>query len=207
MDVDGRLLDRIAALADILSIWSKDYLEDLIDALLAPTSQPNGRLREMKPERLIAVLLRASGLTNAKGFDAGQPVCVDTLAQFIAICRENRTMIEEVMGEPLRDDFAEKPVRQLNRLLRRIGLKLAPTKTVKAAGRKIRYYGVPVDDIARMTELARSYLAVKQRKEAQKELSPFGGRRQQRTDEKTVADASTDDTGLLSASILGTNDG
>jgi hypothetical protein len=207
MNADGRLLDRIAALADILSIWSKDYLEDLIDALLAPTSEPNGRLRQMKPERLIAALLRASGLTNAKGFDAGQSVCFGTLTRLIVICRENRTMIEEVMGEPLRDDFAEKPVRQLNRFLRRIGLKLMPTKTVKVAGRKIRHYGVPVDDVARMTELARFYLAIKERKEVEKELSPFGGRKRQRTAEKTVLDASTDDTGLLCASILGANDG
>ena len=33
MNGDGRLLDRISALAEILSIWSKDYLRDQIDTL------------------------------------------------------------------------------------------------------------------------------------------------------------------------------
>jgi hypothetical protein len=205
MNLDGRLLDRIAALAEIVSIWSKDRPNDLIDALLAPTSDPNGRLQRMEPAHLIAVLMRAAGLTDVHGFAADELASVDSLARFVAICRENRTVIEETFGEPLRGDFGEKPVGQLNRFLRRIGLKLERTKTQKIAGRKIRYYAIPTDMIETMTRPARSYLEVRVRNEDEREQARFEGRNRRRAAETTVEEetASTDDIGLLSSFILG----
>jgi hypothetical protein len=177
MNLDGRLLQRVVTLAGIVSIWSKEYLHQLVDTLLAPTSQPSGRLQDMKPELLLAALMRASGLTSARGFDTDVSVSLDSVARFVAICRENRTVIEETFGEPLRDDFAEKPVRQLNRFLGRIGLALVTTNTKKIAGRKIRYYGVPAEMLEKMTRLARSYLEVKARKEAARERARDEGRK------------------------------
>ena len=47
----------------------------------------------MKPERLVAVLMRASGLTTPEGFDPNGSVSVGSLLRFVAICRENRTVI------------------------------------------------------------------------------------------------------------------
>ena len=79
MNLDGRLLERISAFAEIVSIWSKDYLRDQIDTLLAPTSEASGRLQDMKPERLVAVLMRASGLTTPEGFDPDGSVSVGSL--------------------------------------------------------------------------------------------------------------------------------
>ena len=170
MNGDGRLIDRIAALTEIVSIWSKDYLGELIDMHLDLTLDPNGRLQHTKPEILIAVLMRAAGLTTAKGFDADVMVSLDGISRFVSICRDNRTVIEDLLGEPLRGDFEAKPVGQLNRFLRRIGLRLAKAKTKKLAGRKLRYYAVPCDLLDRMTGLARSYLEVKARKEAVREM-------------------------------------
>jgi hypothetical protein len=173
MNVDGRLLDRITILAGIVSIWSKDYFDTLVDNLLAPTITPKGRLKDTKPELLIAVLMRAAGLTTADGFKTAELASHDTLSRFVAICRENRTVIEEVFGEPFRDDFEAKPVRQLNLFLKRIGLKLVCAKTEKVAGHKVRHYAIPANLLGTMMRLSRSYLDVKARKEAEKEERVF----------------------------------
>ena len=69
--------------------------------------------------------------------------------------------------------YGEVGVRQLNLFLKRIGLKLAPAKTEKVAGRKIRYYAIPSDLLGTMMRLSRSYLDVKARKEAEKEERVF----------------------------------
>jgi hypothetical protein len=206
MNLDGRLLERITTLAEIFWIWSKDHPDGLIDALLAPTLNPNGRLQRMEPARLITVLMRVAGLTDVHGFDADTLASVDSLARFVAICRENRTVIEETFGEPLRADFGEKPVGQLNRFLRRIGLKLERAKTRKGVGgRKIRYYAIPTDMLETMTRLARSFLEVRERNEVEKERARLEGWNRRRPAEKTVGDdvVSTDDIGLFSSSILG----
>lgn len=171
MNADGKLLDRIATLAEILSIWSTDYPDDLVDTLLAPTSEPKGRLQGTKPELLIAVLMRAAGLTHPGGFNADKLLSVDSLRGFVAVCRENRTVIEEILDEPIRGDLESKPVRQLNRYLRRVGLALSLAKIEKAAGRKIRYYAVAAEALETMTKLSRSYLAVRARLEAENEQS------------------------------------
>jgi Origin of replication binding protein len=176
MNGDGRLVDRIAALAEILSIWSTDHGRESIDARLEPTLDPKGRLQETKPEILVAVLTRAAGLTPAEGFDANVTVSVDSISGFLAICRDNRTVIEEILGEPLRKDFEAKPVGQLNRFLRRMGLKAVKVKTKKLAGRKLRSYAVPRDLLDKMTALARSYLDVRAREEKEKETSTISGR-------------------------------
>jgi hypothetical protein len=175
MNSDGRLIDRIAALAEVLSVWSRDF--DLCDVLLEPTLQPNGRLQDMKPGWLVAVLMRAAGLTTAQGFDLGATVSPENISRFVSICRANRTVIEEIMGEPIRNDVESKPVSQLNRFLRRVGLKVVKAQTEKVAGKKVRRYGIPADLRERMTVLARSYLEVEARREREREMLLTDGRK------------------------------
>jgi hypothetical protein len=170
MNADGRLIERIAAMAQILSSWSTG--RELFDHALKPTLEPNGRLPNMKPENLVGVMMRAAGLTTAEGFDADATVSVETLARFVAICRDNRTVIEEILGEPLIRDFETKPVTQLGRFLRRVGLKLVKAQTEKVAGKKVRRYEIPVSQRDRMTVLARSYLEAEARREREKAASP-----------------------------------
>jgi hypothetical protein len=206
MNMDGRLLDRIARFAEIVTILSKDDQRDLIDVLLLPTTQPNGRLQQTEPEVLLALLMRVAGLTTVGGFNGNHVVCVDALSPFVTVCRKNQTVVEEVLGEPLRADLELKPVRQLNLFLRRIGLKFNPVKTQKVAGRKIRYYRVPADLLATMTRLSRSYLEVAARTEDEKERARLEGRKRRRVIEKAAESGSSApiaDVGLLSASILG----
>jgi hypothetical protein len=204
MNVDGKLLDRIVNLAEILSILSRDYAGGLVDALLEPTTEPRGRLQGTGSERLLAVLMRAAGLTNTSGFNTDELLSIDRLHRFVAVCRENRTVIEEILGEPIRGDLESKPVRQLNRYLRRIGLKLPLAKVEKVAARKIRYYALPADLLETMTRLSRSYLEVKARLEAENEDSVVERRKRQRSFQKTVSDEPVfaEDTGLLSPALI-----
>jgi hypothetical protein len=205
MNADGKLLDRIATLAEILSILSADCRDGLVDTLLAPTSEPRGRLQGTEPELLIAVLMRAAGLTNLGGFNADKLLSVDSLGRFVAVCRENRTVIEEILDEPIRGDLESKPVRQLNRYLRRVGLALSLAKIEKAAGRKIRYYAVAAEALETMTKLSRSYLAVRARLEAENEQSLLARPKRRHSTEKEGSERTTptEDLGLLSPAILG----
>jgi Origin of replication binding protein len=186
MNADGRLIEKIAALAKILSLWSIN--PEGFDNLLKPTLQPNGRLSSMIPETLVGVILRAAGLTTTEGFNADATVSVETLARFVAICRDNRTVIEEIMAEPLVRDFQTKPVSQLSRFLRRVGLKLAVVQIEKVAGKKVRRYGIPVSQRDRMTTLAQSYLEAESRRERAKEASL---RRRNRSEAGRHSDAGT----------------
>ncbi len=179
MNLHGRLLDRVDTLADVASIWAKDNRlgGDLIGTLLQPTTQPKGRLQNVELAFMVAVLMRAAGLTGIDGFANDGLHSLDGLADFVAICRENRTIIEEVFAQPMRNDFAEKPVRQLNGFLTRIGLVLKQEKTQKSLGRKIRHYAIPADLLDTMMRLARSRLAVREREEAARERAREPGRR------------------------------
>jgi hypothetical protein len=206
LNADGKLLKNVTNLASLISIWAKDGSFGLVDALLEPTLQPRGRLQAAKPEFLIAALMRTAGLTTAEGLQSEVRISLDGLSRFVDVCRENRTMIEEAFGEPYRGDFADKPVRQLNLFLRRIGLHLKKAKTVKVAGRKVRFYGFPAELLATMMRLAQSYLAVEARKEAAQEATPRTGLRRQGARREAVepAPATGLEGGLLSSSIRGT---
>jgi len=202
MNTDGRLLDKVRTLAGVLPLLSMDDRgNDLVSALLEPTDTPKGRLQKRETEQLITVLMRVANLTAGNGFNKGL-VSVDTLTRFVAICRENRTVIEEVMHEPLRGDFHKKPTRQLNAFLKHIGLELTLAKVEKIAGRKIRYYTIPADLLATMTRLALSYRGVEARLAEEREMAP---RRRSNHAEQTMIAGPTpaEESHLLSRFLLG----
>jgi hypothetical protein len=205
MNLDGRLLDRTVKLAEILAILSATHSRDKIDLLLAPTAEPKGRLRQTEPGMLIAVLVRSAELITPDGLAADHSICVDDLSRFVRVCRDNQTVIEEVLGEQLRDDIELKPIRQLNRFLRPIGLKLTPDKTKKIAGRKLRYYRIAEKLLGTMTRLSRSYLEIQARSAEKKEQTRLEGRKRRRTapEVSKIRPVIADNDGLLSPSIIG----
>jgi hypothetical protein len=161
MNLDGRLPERVESLAEITSIWSRTYLDDPFGTLAAPTDQPKGRLQAVEPALLIGVLMRIAGLTTKTGLQIDRELSVDMLTGFIRICRENQTMLEEALSEPIRSDFERNPVRQLNRYLARIGLVLDAVRVEKRNGKKIRLYRLPEGRTNRMLALAASRAEVK----------------------------------------------
>ncbi|NLS69352.1 hypothetical protein E3H11_10555 [Bradyrhizobium brasilense] len=167
MNLDGRLIERVQTLAELTALWMTDDLLDLLGTLAEPSQLPKGRLQMTSPARMIGVLMRVSGLTTAAGLKAGHLVTVAGLAEFVRVCRENRTVIEEIFAEAMRQDLERNPVRQLNRFLGRIGLRLNVMRTEKTpSDGKIRYYALDPDVVERMTSLAAAYSDVQRSKEA-----------------------------------------
>jgi hypothetical protein len=96
------------------------------------------------------------------------------LSEFVHICRENRTTVEEIFSEALRSDLERKPATQLGRFLRRAGLRLTLSKTGKTAtGGKVRYYSLDTPMAERMMSLAASYLALQKQKEIERETKTW----------------------------------
>jgi hypothetical protein len=201
---DGRLVERIGALAEILDIWAVG--RDLIDAGLKPTLETKGRLASTTPAILIAQMIRAAGLTTTSGFDADAEVSTGSLGRFVAICRDNRTTIEEILGEAMRNDFESKPVSQLGRFLRRVGLLLSKAKTGKIDHHKHRYYAVTAQRRDYMIGLALSYSRVKRRKEAEQKASRLERHKSQKAAKVTKnadTDAGKPDTNIIEAIMRG----
>jgi hypothetical protein len=62
------------------------------------------------------------------------------LDPFKELIRTNRVIIEEVLQQPIRNDFESNPIRQLNAILDRAGLKLiAQSRKQKAGSSSIEY--------------------------------------------------------------------
>jgi hypothetical protein len=166
MNLDGRLLERIATLAPIVAHWGKLHLDDTFDLLAQPTRLPNGRLQSTSLDRMVGVLMRIAGLTDRTGIKANHVVAAAGLTEFAHVCRENQTVIEETFGDAIRDDLRQNPVRQLNAFLKRVGLKLRQVRSEKTkGGGKLRFYSLDPSSAARMTSLAQSFLEVESRRE------------------------------------------
>jgi hypothetical protein len=168
LNKDGRLIERIVTLADVIAHWRR--FSDLVDHFLREAAEPRGRLRQMKSPHLIAVLMGAAGLTTVDGFKPDHVVTISDLSGFIDLCRENRTVIEETLSEQLRNDLAGNPVRQLNRFLNQVGLKVASVGSVKVQGVKIRRYSLDRKRFDTMVSLAKSYRIEQDRREHEREL-------------------------------------
>jgi hypothetical protein len=175
MNIDGHLVERVRTMSELTEAWSKNYLPDIFEILAEPSRLPKGRLQMVSPGRLIGVLMRIAGLTTPAGFKADHLVSVASLTEFVRVCRENKTVIEEVFKEAIRDDLGQNPVRQLNRYLARISLKLEQTRSKKTkGGGKIRDYSLHAKLVDRMTFLAASYSEVRRQREAQEEAELSG---------------------------------
>jgi hypothetical protein len=174
LNKDGRLIERVVALAEVTAHWRHDYSSEIIDHSLREAARPLARLQQMKPPRMIAVLMRVAGLTDPDGFKPDQVVTIGELSGFVDLCGENRTMIEEALSEPLRDDLAANPVRQLNRFLGRVGLRVASVGSVKVQGVKIRRYTLDRKRLETMMSLAKSYRIEEDRREYEKEVAKDG---------------------------------
>ncbi|KJC44549.1 plasmid replication protein, CyRepA1 family [Bradyrhizobium sp. LTSP857] len=170
LNVDGRLKQRIATLAEMVSFWDRPQF-DVTEALIEPTTEAEGRLQKMTAPWMLGVLMRIAGLTTASGLKSELLLSTGDLSEFVSVCRINRTVIEEIFSEALRSDLEQKPVRQLNRFLARIGFSLNVTRSLKRSGEKVRYYALDLDMVNQMLRLARSYLVVQERKETEREMA------------------------------------
>lgn len=204
MNLDDRLIERVRTMAEITALWVTDDFPDLLNVLAEPLQLSRGRVQITSPARMIGVLMRVAGLTKPAGFNSHHSVTAASLTEFARVCAENRTAIEEIFSEPMRQDLEENPVRQLNRFLDRIGLRLKVARSEKTqTGGKTRYYALDPVLLERMTWLAASYSEVQREREVRQQENGnlFSRRSRDQTPQQGTAEESTymnTNTGLLS---------
>jgi hypothetical protein len=98
-----------------------------------------------------------AGLAAEAGVRADAIVTAASLAPFSDVCLRNRTVIEELLGLPVRNDVSSNPVRQLNAFLKLAGLKVEEFKRRKKSKKSVREYGFVQAQFDEMASLARKF--------------------------------------------------
>lgn len=120
LDMDGKLIERVEAFSYLFTNPTK--FQDIRDALDRAASR-DFVLRKVPLPFLIGQLLLTAGLIDDSGRFRRDAVLLSTdLQHFAAVCRHNRTMIEELMQFTMRRSVAGNPIGQLNDFLKRLGL-------------------------------------------------------------------------------------
>ena len=89
----------------------------------------------------------------AGSFDAEAVFDTRDLEVFARFMLANKGPLENLLEHEVRSDILRKPAQQLGLVLRKIGLGLIKSATVKIAGRKIRRYQLDGVALARMTDI------------------------------------------------------
>src|SRR5450830_1321866 len=123
MNSRGELLEQVRVFSRLQSEYN-DIMEGETIAELTKRGTEK-RLAKSRVESLLVYILYASGLL-ANELKPSVKVSQEALEPFINLCRTNRTIIEEVIGEELRQDLGERAVLQFRRFLAIAGLSLVP---------------------------------------------------------------------------------
>lgn len=152
---DDRLVERIEVLSSILKQWS--FLCLICKPLLAEQGLPLARIPKVNPIVLVSLAMIVAGIADENGLQSSAVILAANLGPFADICVRNRTNIERLLGQKVRDDVATNPVRQLNIFLRLAGLKLIPIRRSKQAGQTKRGYGLDQQTLPLMFSLAQAF--------------------------------------------------
>jgi hypothetical protein len=151
---DNGLLDRVGALSDLQKRW-KNLLTN-VRTILESQGDELYRLSGDKA-LLMAVLAIAAGIAGESGFRSDARITVQQLSGFADLCERNGNFIHERTGVPIRRDVRTNPVRQLNELLKILGLRVNAVAREKRAKRATRYYALDPARLELMVRLASSY--------------------------------------------------
>lgn len=131
MDKGGKFRDQIGVYRQIFG--NPDHVGHFVDELHERIAK-----RQPIPKNpvwvICAAALATAGLLRDGELQERKPIRADELELFKSMLRDNRVIIEEVMQAPLRRDFETNPVRQLNALIDRAGLKIIPKARRQKAG-------------------------------------------------------------------------
>lgn len=138
MDKDGRLraqLGNYSAIFDGLQV--RRDIADLVLALARENSVP----ASSNPALALATILMTSGLIENGELQTGKRLRVDHMETFVGLCSANRVLLEEALKQGMRDDYRINPIRQLNRFLQHMGLKLVKVgKTGNSKKKSLTYH-------------------------------------------------------------------
>ncbi len=118
---------------------------------------------------LVALVLSVCGLVKGGKLDPSVKLRGSDLAQFVRLCEENRTVIEEIMKFELRGDFTSNPIRQLNSFLDAVGLRLVAMRRKKKAGKANYVYEFDRSKWDEMEKLATGYVGLEEVRRSLKE--------------------------------------
>jgi hypothetical protein len=104
----------------------------------------------MSAAELMARLLRSTPLVVDGRIADDATFTKDDLAPLVEFCRRNRALIETQLRENVRADLATKPVQQLGRLLKRIGLRLEVVSSRRSQGIRTRRYRLRPADLSQL---------------------------------------------------------
>jgi len=131
MDNNGKLRDQIDIYRQIFG--KPEYVEHLIVGL-AEDIVAKRQLAKNPPWVLCAAAMIASGIIRNGALFEDLVLRGDRLDIFKDMLKRNRVLFEEVLQMPLRQDWETNPVRQLNVILAKAGIKLLPGKRRQRGG-------------------------------------------------------------------------
>jgi hypothetical protein len=104
----------------------------------------------------IAKLIRLTPLWSGASWDTEIEIDGHQLGDFIRFIRANKAAIENLLDLDIRGDLAVKPVQQLNRVLKMIGLRLVVARKSKSAGRRTYHYRLDSQGLASIRAVQRA---------------------------------------------------
>lgn len=153
LNYDCGLIPRAATLQGLTKVWD----HRIFQAILEGAEQPMGRLQKLTPPILLGTVLVAAGVGGEAGIDRNVLINRNGLARFVALCARNKTLLEELLGQPLRREIEKNPVRQLNAFLKLAGLKLESVSRRRKAGATTRGYAFEASKFDLMCDLAHRF--------------------------------------------------
>jgi hypothetical protein len=153
LNYDCGLVQRAATLQQLTKAWD----HRIFLAILEAAEQPLNRLQKLPPSVLLGTVLVAAGVGGKAGIDRNAVVDHNGLTRFVALCTRNKTLLEELLDQPLRREIDKNPVRQLNAFLKLAGLKLEAINRKKSGGKTTRGYAFDGAKFDLMCDLAARY--------------------------------------------------
>jgi hypothetical protein len=130
------------------------------------------RLPKLRGQSLLAMISIVAEIADADGIRGDAVVTASSLSRFADLCLRNQTVLEDLLGQPVRKDVRTNPIRQLNTFLKLGGLKLEPFLRQKRQKKSVRRYGFEQQKFELMWSLATAFRTTdsvrKERQEAKK---------------------------------------
>lgn len=152
---DGMLISRVQALSILLQHW--ETFAKNVDTILPEQELPLARIPKLRVELLLAMIIVVAGIADCDGIRGDAEITASGLFAFSDLCMRNRTMLEDLLGQPIRKDVQTNPIRQLNTFLKLGGLKLEPLLRQKRQKKSIRRYGFQQQRFNLMLSLASAF--------------------------------------------------
>lgn len=153
MEEDGRLGERVTRFKACFD----EHIGLVVSGILSDLKKEAGALKKTSHGVLLHVMMTVVGLFKDGVLNEAARLTKNDLQAFVAICRSNKTIIEEMSGFEIRGDLKKNPIRTLNEFLGLIGLSLIDVGRKRNNGTIVRIYALDGDKLEQMRELAQNF--------------------------------------------------